>query len=303
MSQLGKMARLSQSYSTWPSRLLGSGSCVIFIHSLLLDALTMSPPPPPPQLSCSLSFSVPLFLLSFCLYLSVSPHRSLSPVLALAVCRLTDGSLFAVLSYLSGVGWCVVLLLPAAEQRPVQLRVTPWPEADAAAFELESSWRCCETLYDTWMKSCHRAVRKFWMPQQKSDFLQHLMTQNLLCSETSVFCYAFIKSTTSCCVLLAPPMRTRFHPFVWLLIVVIKKWCNDFDLADGWGVAVEQNHYILVWIWIQEFWKKWSLKLVRDVFWYFCHFLQSNSPILMKKKMTYLSCDRVSIGAIWSRWG
>lgn len=44
--------------------------------------------------------------------------------------------------------------LPVAEQRPVQLQVTPWPKADAA-FELETSWRCSETLYDTWMKSSH----------------------------------------------------------------------------------------------------------------------------------------------------
>lgn len=45
-----------------------------------------------------------------------------------------------------------VALLPVAEQRPVQLQVTPWPEADAA-FELETSWRRLEALYDTWMNS------------------------------------------------------------------------------------------------------------------------------------------------------
>ncbi len=45
-----------------------------------------------------------------------------------------------------------VALLPVAEQRPVQLQVTPRPEADAA-FELETSWRCLEVLYDTWMNS------------------------------------------------------------------------------------------------------------------------------------------------------
>lgn len=74
----------------------------------------------------------------------------------LAIWRLTDGPLFAVLSYLSGGGGDVfgvaVALLPVAEQRPVQLQVTPWPEA-GAAFELETSWQCFESLYDTWMNS------------------------------------------------------------------------------------------------------------------------------------------------------
>lgn len=72
------------------------------------------------------------------------------------MCRLTDGPLFAVLSYLSGgrgdaLG-VAVTLLPVAEQRPVQLQVTPWPEADAA-FELETSWRRLEALRDSWMNS------------------------------------------------------------------------------------------------------------------------------------------------------
>lgn len=71
----------------------------------------------------------------------------------LAVCRVTDGPLFAVLSYLSGAG-VAVALLPVAEQRPVQLQVTPWPVADAA-FELETSWHLLKTLYDAWMKSSH----------------------------------------------------------------------------------------------------------------------------------------------------
>lgn len=68
----------------------------------------------------------------------------------LAVCRLTDRSLFAVFSYLSG-GWgdvfgVAVVLLPVAKQRPVQLQVTPWPRA-AAAFELDAFWQSLETLY------------------------------------------------------------------------------------------------------------------------------------------------------------
>lgn len=102
MSQLGKIAWLSQPYSTWPSTLLGSGSRVIFIYSPLLDALTMYP-----HLSPSLSPSLVVFLvfpLSF--FVCISPSISV-PVPVLAVCRLTDGPLFAVLSYLSGVGWCV----------------------------------------------------------------------------------------------------------------------------------------------------------------------------------------------------
>lgn len=45
-----------------------------------------------------------------------------------------------------------VALLPVAEQRPVQLQVTPWPEA-GAAFELETSWQHFESLYGTWMNS------------------------------------------------------------------------------------------------------------------------------------------------------
>lgn len=45
-----------------------------------------------------------------------------------------------------------VALLPVAEQRPVQLQVAPRPEADAA-FELETSWRRLQALYDTWMNS------------------------------------------------------------------------------------------------------------------------------------------------------
>lgn len=45
-----------------------------------------------------------------------------------------------------------VALLPVAEQRPVQLQVAPWPEADTA-FELETSWRCLEALCNTWMNS------------------------------------------------------------------------------------------------------------------------------------------------------
>lgn len=45
-----------------------------------------------------------------------------------------------------------VALLPVAVQRPVQLQVAPRPEADAA-FELETSWRRLQALYDTWMNS------------------------------------------------------------------------------------------------------------------------------------------------------
>lgn len=83
------------------------------------------------------------------------------------MCRLTDGPLFAVLSYLSGGRGggggrgdeFVVALLPVAEQRPVQLQVTPWPEADTA-FELETSWRCSEALYDTWMESQPHKLQK-----------------------------------------------------------------------------------------------------------------------------------------------
>lgn len=109
MSQLGKIAWLSQPYSTWPSTLLGSGSRVIFIYSPLLDALTMYP-----HLSPFLSpllVSLP-FPLSF--FVCISPSISV-PVLVLAMCRLTDGPLFAVLSYLSGGGvMCLEWLLPSS---------------------------------------------------------------------------------------------------------------------------------------------------------------------------------------------
>lgn len=54
-----------------------------------------------------------------------------------------------------------VALLPVAERRPVQLQVTPWPEADAA-FELETSWRDLEALYDTWMESQPHNLQKAW---------------------------------------------------------------------------------------------------------------------------------------------
>ncbi|MEQ2301303.1 hypothetical protein AMECASPLE_034515 [Ameca splendens] len=67
MSQLGNTDRLSQAYSTWPSLLLGSGSCVIFIYSPVLDALTICP---------HLSSQSPLLVLSLsffiCLYLSIN---------------------------------------------------------------------------------------------------------------------------------------------------------------------------------------------------------------------------------------
>lgn len=115
----------------------------------------------PSQCTPKLSPSVPpssCFFFGLTLFVCISPSISV-PVLVLAMCRLTDGPLFAVLSYLSGWGWGDVFgvaaaLLLLAEQRPVQLQVTPWPQADAA-FELETSWQRLETLYDTWMKSSH----------------------------------------------------------------------------------------------------------------------------------------------------
>lgn len=114
MSQLGKIAWLSQSYSTWPSTLLGSGSCVIFNYSVVLDALTVYP-----HISSSLC---PLFSPSFCLSLFVCISPSISvPVAVLAMCGVTDGPLFAVLGYLSG-WWegeggavmCLERLLPSS---------------------------------------------------------------------------------------------------------------------------------------------------------------------------------------------
>lgn len=111
MSQLGKIAWLSQPYSTWPSMLLGSGSRVIFIYSPLLDALTMYPRL---SLLCPLS-SCLSSLPSVCLvFVCISPSISV-PVPVLAMCSLTDGPLFAVLSYLSGGGVvCLEWLLPSS---------------------------------------------------------------------------------------------------------------------------------------------------------------------------------------------
>lgn len=124
MSQLSCTDRLSQAYSTWPSLPLGS-ACVIFIFSPVLDALTICPP----HLNTTFLFS-PLLLSSPCLALFVCISPSISVlVLLLTMCTLTYVPLFAVWSSLSGV-WgrrvCVcVCVFGGAEQRPVQLQVTP----------------------------------------------------------------------------------------------------------------------------------------------------------------------------------
>lgn len=99
MSQLGNTTCLSQSYSTWPSKPLGSGFRVIFIYSLVFVFLSV----PSPRL-----------LSVFSLFVCISPSISV-PVLLLAVGRLTDGPLFAVRSYLSGGGvMCLEWLLPSS---------------------------------------------------------------------------------------------------------------------------------------------------------------------------------------------
>lgn len=148
MSQLNKIALLSQAYSTWPSTLLGSDFGVIFISSPLLGALKMYPhlsPSLPPLL-----VFLP-FLLSF--FVRISPSISV-PVLLLAMCRLTDEPLFAVLSYLSGGGvMCLEWLLSSSlwpSERAGSAAGHALAEADAAD-ELETSWRSSEAVHDTWM--------------------------------------------------------------------------------------------------------------------------------------------------------
>lgn len=58
-----------------------------------------------------------------------------------------------------------VVLLPVAEQRLVQLQVTPWPGAAVCvcAFELEAFWRGLETLYALLDEiiSPHRVVKSW----------------------------------------------------------------------------------------------------------------------------------------------
>lgn len=79
MSQLGKIAWLSQSYSTWPSMLLGSDSRVIFIYSLLLDALTMFPHLSVPSLLVFLAFPLSFFI-CLCLSIDLCPFPAVSYV-------------------------------------------------------------------------------------------------------------------------------------------------------------------------------------------------------------------------------
>lgn len=91
---------------------------------LLCDIYLLSTVRCPQNVPPPLSFSVPSllvflpFLLSF--FVRICPSISV-PVPVLAMCRLTDGPLFAVLSYLSGGGGDVfgvaVALLPVVKQR------------------------------------------------------------------------------------------------------------------------------------------------------------------------------------------
>lgn len=97
MSQLGKIAWLSQPYSTWPSMLFGSGSRVNLLSTVRCPHNV--PPPLTPLYPLFLSFFPSLCLVFVC----ISPSISV-PVPVLAMCSLTDGPLFAVLSYLSGGG-------------------------------------------------------------------------------------------------------------------------------------------------------------------------------------------------------
>lgn len=146
MSQLNKIALLSQAYSTWPSTLLGSDFCVIFISSPLLGALKTYPHLSLPPLLVFLPF-----FLSF--FVRISPSISV-PVLLLAMCGLTDEPLFAVLSYLSGGGaMCLEWLLSSSlwpSERAGSAAGHALAEVDAA-YELETSWRSLEALHDPWM--------------------------------------------------------------------------------------------------------------------------------------------------------
>lgn len=105
----------------------GPGSCVIFIYSPLLDALTVYPHLP----LAPIFFSLPVFFLSsfICLYLSID--LCLCPVVS-CVWPEWWASVYCVKSFIrrwGGVFWASVvrllLLHPVAEQRPVQLQVTP----------------------------------------------------------------------------------------------------------------------------------------------------------------------------------
>lgn len=133
MSQLGKTSRLSQRRSAWPSTPLGSGSRVIFICSLALDALPTSPRLPPPSL---------LFMSSFCLSLFVRISPSISvPVPVLAMCGLTDGPLFAVLSYLSeeeeaGGGGLVLLSSPSGRAEAGSVAGHPPPHQPGSVWTI-----------------------------------------------------------------------------------------------------------------------------------------------------------------------
>lgn len=111
---------------------------------------------PCPQCPPSSLLLCPLSLLLSCrpsvfLYLSVSPSISV-PVLVLAICRLTDGPLFAVLSYLSGgVGgglMCLEWLLPSSlwlSRSQFSCRSRPRPKVI-----LRLNWK---HLGDAWMTS------------------------------------------------------------------------------------------------------------------------------------------------------
>lgn len=72
-------------------------------------------------------------------------------------------------------------------ERPVQLQVTPWPKADAA-FELETSWPCSETLYDTWMKSSHHTNFEKNPLQGNCGILEAVAFFFFNSSEVAVYC-------------------------------------------------------------------------------------------------------------------
>lgn len=108
---------------------------------------------PTSLLLCPLSSCLSSFLSVFlCLYLSID----LCPCPGVSYAKVDWwASVCCVKLFIRGWGdvfGVAVALLPVAERRPVQLQVTPWPEADAS-FELGTSWRRLEALYDTWMNS------------------------------------------------------------------------------------------------------------------------------------------------------
>lgn len=112
------------------------------------------------------------FLLSF--FVCICPSISV-PVLVLAMCRLTDGPLFAVLSYLSGGGvMCLEWLLPSSlwpSRGQFSCRSRPGPKPT-----LRLNWRHLGDAQGPFMilgwNSNHTNSEKLGLLQRKCNFLE-----------------------------------------------------------------------------------------------------------------------------------